>query len=82
MQHLDASGLHVSVPFGLLCCGVRNVREVTVISGFLDFLVNSRRRLLHFRGVPPTLPPYDKRKNPDFLDFVSLSTSNHISKII
>ena len=28
MQHLDASGLHVSVPFELLCCGVRDVREV------------------------------------------------------
>lgn len=28
IQHLDASGLHVSVPFELLCCGVRDVREV------------------------------------------------------
>jgi hypothetical protein len=28
MEHLDASGLHLSVPFELLCCGVRDVREV------------------------------------------------------
>jgi len=28
MQHLDASGLHLSVPFELLCCGVRDVREI------------------------------------------------------
>jgi len=28
MAHLDANGLHLSVPFELLCCGVRDVREV------------------------------------------------------
>ena len=28
MEHLDASGLHLSVPFELLCCGVRDVREI------------------------------------------------------
>ena len=28
MQHLETSGLHVSVPFELLCCGVRDVREI------------------------------------------------------
>jgi hypothetical protein len=28
IEHLDANGLHLSVPFELLCCGVRDVREV------------------------------------------------------
>jgi len=28
MEHLDASGMHLSVPFELLCCGVRDVQEI------------------------------------------------------
>ena len=28
MEHLEASGLHVNVPFELLCCGVRDVGEI------------------------------------------------------
>ncbi len=28
MEHLDSNGLHLSVPYELLCCGVRDVREI------------------------------------------------------
>ncbi len=28
LEHLDASGLHLNVPYELLCCGVRDVGEI------------------------------------------------------
>jgi hypothetical protein len=28
MEYLDSNGLHLSVPYELLCCGVRDVREI------------------------------------------------------